>query len=65
MGKTIKQEHSKENPVDTNDIDFSKADALTDEEIEENAKNDPDSLPFTEEQLKKINIKGGVIIMGK
>ncbi len=57
MEKIMKQEHSKENPIDNDDIDFSKADALTEKEIEENAKNDPDSLPFTEEQLKKVSIK--------
>lgn len=51
------EEHSKEKPIDNSDIDFEKADALTDEEIEERAKNDPDSLPFSEEQLKKIIIR--------
>ena len=56
-GKIIQKEHSKENPVDNSDINFDKADALTDEEIEERAKNDPDSLPFTEEQLRKIKIR--------
>lgn len=56
-GKIIQKEHSKENPIDNSDIDFDKADALTDEEIEERAKNDPDSLPFTEEQLRKIKIR--------
>lgn len=39
------------------DIDFEKADAFTDEEIEERAKCDPDSLPFSEEQLKNIKIR--------
>lgn len=55
--KIIQKEHSKEKPIDNSDIDFEKADALTDEEIEERAKNDPDSLPFSEEQLKKIKIR--------
>lgn len=57
MSKIIQKEHSKENPIDNSDIDFTKADELTEEEIEEKAKSDPDSLPFTEEQLKKIKIK--------
>lgn len=55
--KIIQKKHSKEKPIDNSDIDFEKADALTDEEIEERAKNDPDSLPFTEEQLKKLKIR--------
>ena len=55
--KIFQKEHSKENPIDNSDIDFEKADALTDEEIEERAKNDPDSQPFSEEQLKKIKIR--------
>lgn len=55
--KIIQKEHSKEKPIDNSDIDFDKADALTDEEIEKRAKNDPDSLPFSEEQLKKIRIR--------
>ncbi|WP_299940085.1 hypothetical protein [uncultured Microbulbifer sp.] len=57
MSKIIRKEHSKDNPIDNSDIDFTKADALTDKEIEERAKRDPDSLPFTEEELKKIKIK--------
>jgi len=57
MGKIIQKEHSKKNPVDNSDVDFDKADALTDNEIEERAKNDPDSLPFTEDQLKKVKIR--------
>ncbi len=55
--KIIQKEHSKENPIDNSDIDFEKADALTDEEIEERAKKDPDSLPFSADQLKNIKIK--------
>ena len=55
--KIIQKEHSKENPIDNSDIDFEKADALTEEEIEERAKNDPDSIPFSEEELKKIKIR--------
>ncbi len=55
--KIIQKEHSIEKPIDNSDIDFEKVDALTDEEIEERAKNDPDSLPFSEEQLKKIKIR--------
>ncbi len=54
--KIIHKEHSKKRPIDNSDIDFEKADALTDEEIEGRAKNDPDSLPFSEEQLKRIKI---------
>lgn len=57
MSKIIKQEHTKDNPIDNSDIDFTKADSLTEEEIEERAKNDPDSLPFTEEDLKNNTIK--------
>jgi len=57
MGKIIQKEHSKENPVDNSDVDFDKADALSEEEIEERAKSDPDSLPFTEDQLKKVKIR--------
>ncbi len=57
MGKIIQQEHTKEKPIDNSDIDFTKADALTEDEIEERAKNDPDSLPFTEDDLKSIKIK--------
>ncbi|VAW87014.1 hypothetical protein MNBD_GAMMA18-2107 [hydrothermal vent metagenome] len=49
--------HSKKNPVDNSDIDFTKADQLTDEEMENRAKNDPDSLPFTDEELKHVKIK--------
>ena len=41
MGKIIRTEHSKENPVDNSDIDFTKADQLTDEEMEERAKVTP------------------------
>ncbi|MES2674456.1 MAG: hypothetical protein V4660_09450 [Pseudomonadota bacterium] len=55
--KIIQKEHSKKIPIDNSDIDFEKADALTDKEIEERAKNDPDSLPFSEEQLKRIKIR--------
>ncbi len=57
MNKIIRQEHTKDSPIDNSDIDFSEADALTDEEIEAQAKNDPDSLPFTEEQLKEVKLK--------
>jgi len=57
MGKIIRTEHSKENPVDTNDIDFTKADQLSDKEIEERAKNDPDSRPFTDEEIKHVKIR--------
>ena len=57
MSKIIQKEHSKEKPIGSSDIDFTKADELTEEEIEEKAKSDPDSLPFTEGQLKKIKIK--------
>lgn len=57
MNKIIKKEHSKEKPLDFDDIDFTNSDKLTEEEILERAKNDPDSLPFTEEELKKIKIR--------
>lgn len=57
MSKITKKEHSKVNPVDNSDIDFTEVDELTEEELEENAKSDPDSLPFTGEQLKKVKIR--------
>ncbi len=57
MGKIIRTEHSKENPADNSDIDFTKVDQLTDDEMEERAKSDPDSLPFTDEELKHVKIK--------
>jgi len=57
MSKIIKQEHTKEKPVDNSDIDFTKADSLTEDEIEQRANNDPDSLPFTEEDLKSLKVK--------
>ncbi len=57
MSKIIQQEHTKENPVDNSDIDFTKVDALTEDEIEKRAKNDPDSLPFTAEDLKSSKVK--------
>ncbi len=57
MSKIIKQEHTKDNPVDNSDIDFTKADSLTEEEIEERAKNDPDSIPFTENDFKSKKVK--------
>lgn len=57
MSKIIQQEHTKKKPVDNSDIDFTKADSLTEKEIEKRAKSDPDSLPFTEEDLKDLKIK--------
>ena len=57
MSKIIRQEHTKENPVDNSDIDFTKADNLTDDEIDKRANNDPDSIPFTNEELKHVKIK--------
>ena len=57
MSKIIRQKHTKENPVDNSDIDFSTVDALSDEEIEQRANSDPDSLPFSDEDLKKLKIK--------
>ncbi len=57
MGKINRKEHTKENPIDNFDVDFSEVDALTNEEIEEQAKNDIDSLPLAEEQLKGVKIK--------
>ena len=57
MSKITRQEHSKDKPIDNSDIDFSKADGMSEEEIEERAKSDPDSVPFSEEQLKKVKIR--------
>ncbi len=57
MGKITRTEHSKENPVDNSDIDFTKSDQLTDKEVEERAQSDPDSRPFTDEELKHVKIK--------
>ena len=57
MGKIVKKKHTKENPVDNSDIDFSEADALSEEDIVKNAENDPDAKPFSEEELKKIKVK--------
>lgn len=57
MSKITQKEHSKDKPIDNSDIDFTKADELTEEEIEERAKSDPDSLPFSEEQLKKVKVR--------
>ncbi len=57
MGKITRQEHSKDKPIDNSDIDFTKADKMSDEEIEKRAKSDPDSLPFSDEQLKKVKIR--------
>lgn len=56
-GRIVQQEHSKDNPNDNSDIDFEKADSLTDKEIEERAENDPDSLPFSEDQLRRVDIR--------
>jgi len=38
MSKIIQQEHTKNNPVDNSNIDFTKADALTEEEIDKAGK---------------------------
>lgn len=57
MSKITRQEHSKDKPIDNSDVDFSKADEMSDEEIEKRAESDPDSLPFSEEQLKKVKIR--------
>lgn len=57
MSKIIQKEHTKDNPIDNSDIDFSKADRMSDKEIEERAKKDPDSIPFSEEELKKVKIR--------
>ena len=57
MSKIIRQEHSKDKPVDNSDVDFTKADEMSDDEIEEGAKSDPDSIPFSDEQLKKVKIR--------
>ena len=54
--KIFQKEHSKENPIDNSDIDFEKADALTDEEIEERAKNDPDA-PIVDAKFAKKSRK--------
>ncbi|NJL83330.1 MAG: hypothetical protein HC890_10970 [Chloroflexaceae bacterium] len=34
--------------------DWARVDAMTDEEIEQNALDDPDNLPLSEEMLKKL-----------
>jgi hypothetical protein len=57
MSKITRQEHSKDKPIDNSDVDFSKADEMSEEEIEKRAKSDPDSVPFSEEQLKKVKIR--------
>jgi hypothetical protein len=51
--KIVQKEHSKEKPIDNSDIDFYKADALTDEEIEERAKTDPDAPVISAKFAKK------------
>jgi hypothetical protein len=57
MSNTIRKKHSKDRPIDNSDIDFSKADKMSDEEIEKRAKDDSDSIPFSEEQLKKVKVR--------
>jgi len=57
MSKIIQQEHTKEKPVDNSDIDFTKADDLTDEEIEERANNDSDAPPITQKDLISLKVK--------
>ncbi len=57
MSKIIQKKHRKDKPIVNSDIDFSKADRMSDKEIEERAKNDPDSIPFSEEELKKVKIR--------
>ena len=57
LNKIVQKEHSKEHPVDTSDIDFEKADALTDEEIEERAKKWPWFFAFHGRVAEKIKME--------
>jgi hypothetical protein len=54
LSKIIRQEHSKDKLIDNSDVDFSKADGMSEEEIEGRAKSDPDSLIITPASAKKI-----------
>jgi len=51
MGEIIRHKH------DNSHIDFSEADAMTEEDIEAAAKRDPDAQPLTEEDIKNLNIR--------
>lgn len=57
MGKIITRKHNPDEPFDDSDIDYSKADSMTEEQIEEAAKADPDAQPLTEEQTNKLKIR--------
>lgn len=50
----------KKNPgenINDSDIDYSRADAMTDEEIEEAARRDEDAKPLTEDDIRKLKIR--------
>ncbi|MCF6254863.1 MAG: hypothetical protein L3K25_00915 [Gammaproteobacteria bacterium] len=53
MGEIIKRKHKHDN----SHIDFSEADAMTEEDIEAAAKRDPDAQPLTEKDIKNLNIR--------
>lgn len=48
------------NPPRLSAEDAARLDAMTDEEIERNALEDPDNPPFTEEELERLAIGGPV-----
>jgi len=43
---------------DDSNIDYSEADALTNEQIEKAAKSDPDAQPLTTEAIKDLKREG-------
>jgi len=51
------REHTPDAPFDDSNIDYSEADALTEEQIENAAKSDPDAQPLTEEDIKHLKIR--------
>ena len=58
MGKTIKYTRNTDEPFDDSDIDYSKIDDISDEEVNQHALNDPDAQPLTKQQLlnfKRVN----------
>ncbi|VAW55753.1 hypothetical protein MNBD_GAMMA07-1010 [hydrothermal vent metagenome] len=57
MGKIMTREHKPGTPFDDSHIDYSEADALTEEQIENAAKSDPDAQPLTEEHIKNLKIR--------
>jgi len=54
MSKKIQKNHSKDKPFDNSDIDFTKVDELTEEDIEERAKNDPDAPIVDPKKVKQV-----------